>query len=135
AYLEEFFRSLGVPCERQAIAPQRDNIVARYEPAGATSTLVFEAHQDTVPTDNMTIEPFNPRIDNGRLYGRGSCDIKGGLAALVAAFARVAREKLRGACRVIMACTVDEEHTMLGVKALAQLKPGAKPIRAVIAEP
>ena len=135
AYLEDFFRSLGVPYERQAVAAQRENIVARYEPAGATSTLILEAHQDTVPTDNMIIKPFDPRIENGKLYGRGSCDIKGGMAAMLATFARVVREKPAGACRVVMACSVDEEHTMLGVKGLAQLNFGPKPVQAVVAEP
>ena len=66
AYLEAFFKGLGVPCERQAIAPQRENIVARWDRPGANRTLVFEAHQDTVPTDHMTVEPFGAKIENGR---------------------------------------------------------------------
>ncbi len=132
-YLEEFFRSLGVQCERQTIAPQRDNIVARFESSSARRTLVFEAHQDTVPTDNMTIEPFGARIDNGRLYGRGACDIKGGMAAMLAAFARVVREKPAGACHLIMACSVDEEHTFLGVQEMVQR--GLRADMAVVAEP
>src|SRR5262245_10297433 len=93
AYLEEFFRGLSVPWERQPVAPQRDNIVARCDLPGARRTLLLEAHQDTVPTDNMTIEPFAARIDGNRLYGRGACDIKGGMAAMLAAFARVVRDK------------------------------------------
>src|SRR5262249_22538983 len=107
AYLEQFFRSLGVPCRRQTVAPQRDNIVATYEPGAPARTLVLGAHQARVPPDNRTTEPFAPRIENGRLYGRGSCDIKGGMAAMLAAFARVAREKPRGAARLVMACSVD----------------------------
>src|SRR4051794_6264202 len=63
-YLEAFFRSLGVRYERQTIAPKRDNIVAYHEPDGAAETLVFEAHQDTVPVDGMTIDPFGARIEN-----------------------------------------------------------------------
>src|SRR5438270_9426186 len=66
AYLEEFFRGLGVPYERQPVAPLRDNIVARWESPGARRTLLFEAHQDTVPADNMTIEPFAARVEDGR---------------------------------------------------------------------
>jgi acetylornithine deacetylase len=137
AYLEDFFRSLGVAQERQTVAPLRDNIVARYEPPGATATLMFEAHQDTVPTDGMTIEPFAARIENGRLYGRGACDIKGGMAAMLAAFARVVREKPRGAARLIMACSVDEEHTFLGVQRLARddFRSNGGPVGAVVAEP
>src|SRR5215469_881829 len=132
AYLEQFFRDLGVPCERQVVAPLRDNVVARLDLPGARRTLMFEAHQDTVPTDNMTIDPFGGVIDGGRLYGRGACDIKGGMAAMLGAFARVARERPAGAANVIMACTVDEEHTFLGVQHLAKT---CRADAAVVAEP
>jgi acetylornithine deacetylase len=132
AYLEEFFRGLGVSYERQPVAPLRENIVARYDSPGARRSIILEAHQDTVPTDNMTIEPFTPKIEGDRLYGRGSCDIKGGLAAMLAAFARLVRGKPKGAANVIMACSVDEEYTTLGVRRLAQT---IKADMAVVAEP
>src|SRR5262249_15876894 len=77
AYLEELFRRLGVSCERQPVAPLRDNVVARTDFPGARRTILFEVHQDTVPTDHMTIDPFGAKIENGRLYGRGACDVKG----------------------------------------------------------
>jgi acetylornithine deacetylase/succinyl-diaminopimelate desuccinylase family protein len=133
AYLEEFFRELGVPYERQSVALQRDNIVARFERPGAKRTLILEAHQDTVPTDHMTIEPFGGHIDNGKLYGRGACDIKGGMASMLAAFARLVREKPAGAMNVVMACTVDEEYTFTGVQKL--VAQGLKADLAVVAEP
>lgn len=133
AYLEEFFRGLNVPFERQTIAPQRDNIIARWERPGARRTLLFEVHQDTVPVDNMTIDPFGARIENGRLYGRGACDIKGGMAALLAMFARLVRDKPSGAANVILACTVDEEHTFLGVQRL--VRDALRADAAVVAEP
>src|SRR5690349_10607986 len=88
-YLERFFGELGVRSERQAIAPGRDNVLARYDAPGSRTTLLFDAHQDTVPTDGMTIPPFEPRIEGGRLFGRGSCDVKGGMASMLAAFARL----------------------------------------------
>src|SRR5579862_7843746 len=119
-YLETYFRSLGVSYERQPIAPLRANIVAVYEPPHATHTLVVEVHQDTVPTDKMTIDPFGAHIENGRLYGRGACDVKGGMAAMLTAFARVVREKPPGAARIVMACTADEEFTFLGVSRLVR---------------
>src|SRR5262249_10339210 len=103
AYLEDFFRHLGVPFQRQAIASLRDNIVARWKPPGARRTLLLESHQDTVPTDNMTIDPFAARIEDGRLYGRGACDVKGGMAAMLATFARLVRERPAGAANVILA--------------------------------
>lgn len=138
AYLEEFFRSLGVAYERQTVAPQRENIVAWTEGAEASATLIFEAHQDTVPTDNMTIEPFAARMEQGRLYGRGACDIKGGMAAMLVAFARLVREKPAGAARVVMACTVDEEFTFLGVQRLVESKILGRfspLVGAIVAEP
>jgi acetylornithine deacetylase len=133
AYLEDFFRKLGVPSERQAAAPGRENIVARWDAPGAKRTLLFEAHQDTVPIDNMTVDPFGAAIADGRLYGRGACDIKGGMAAMLAAFARLVQEQPRGAANVVMACTVDEEHTFLGVQKL--VANGLKADMAVVAEP
>jgi acetylornithine deacetylase len=133
AYLEEFFKGLGVPCERQAVAPLRDNLVARCELPGARRTVLLEAHQDTVPTDHMTIDPFAARVENGRLYGRGACDIKGGMASMLAAFSRVAHERPRGAANVVMACSVDEEYTFTGVAQL--VKRGLKADAAVVAEP
>ena len=132
AYLEQFFRSLGVPYERQAVAPQRENIVARLNVAGAKRTLMLEAHQDTVPVDGMIVEPFGAKIEGNKLYGRGACDIKGGMAAMLACFARLVREKPKGCCNVIMACSVDEESTMLGVLELAKR---TKADFAVVAEP
>jgi acetylornithine deacetylase len=132
-YLEDFFRSLGVSYVRQCVAPLRDNIVARFPAAGARRTLLLEAHQDTVPVDNMTIDPFAARIEGGRLYGRGACDVKAGIAAMLAAFARHVRERPRGACNLILACSVDEEHTFLGAQKLVQ--EGLQADMAVVAEP
>lgn len=133
AYLDTFFRDLGVPYERQAVAPLRDNIIARTNFAGARRTFLFEVHQDTVPVDHMTIPPFGGTVENGRLHGRGACDIKGGMAAMLTAFARLVNEKPAGAANVVMACTVDEEHTFLGVQEL--VRRGVKADGAIVAEP
>jgi acetylornithine deacetylase len=132
-YLERFFGELGVGCRRQTIAPGRDNVIARYDSPRARTTLLFDAHQDTVPTDGMTIPPFVPRIEGGRLYGRGSCDVKGGMAAMLAAFARLVREQPAGAASVVMACTVDEEFTHYGSSHLAATQHGAE--LAIVSEP
>lgn len=133
AYLERFFRTLGVRWERQKIADLRDNIVAYSDLPGSRATVILEAHQDTVPADNMTIEPFAGAIEGDKLYGRGACDIKGGMAAMLAAFARLVRDRPAKAANVIMACTVDEEHTFLGVQRLVRDAPQAE--MAIVAEP
>jgi acetylornithine deacetylase len=141
AYLEDYFRSFGVAIERQHVAPQRENIVARFisssrpsqGEAGGGRTILFEAHQDTVPVEHMTIDPFGAEIKDGRLYGRGACDIKSGLAAMLAAFARLVREKPSGAANVIMACVVDEEYTFRGIVEL--VRRGVRADIAIVAEP
>jgi acetylornithine deacetylase len=133
AYLEDWFKKLGVPYERQPVMPQRENIVARYVNPASPRTVVFEAHQDTVPTDGMIVPPFEGKIEGDRLYGRGSCDIKGGMTAMLTAFARLVRDKPRQAPNVIMACTADEEHTFMGVQVL--VKRGLKADCAIVAEP
>jgi acetylornithine deacetylase/succinyl-diaminopimelate desuccinylase-like protein len=118
AKLEALFRGLGLPVERHTVAPLRDNIVTRLEgdisPARGGKIVMLEAHQDTVPVEGMSIDPFAPRVESGRLYGRGSCDIKGGMAAMICAVARLAKEKPAKRPTVVLACTVNEEHGFTG---------------------
>lgn len=138
--LEEIFAGLGLPFERQQLAPKRTNIMARLD--GTDEVLVFEAHQDTVPVDGMVIPPWEPTIRDGRIYGRGSCDIKGGMAAMLAAISRLADERPANMPTIIMACSVNEEHGFDGATAMArqwasgegQLVP-RKPDAVIVAEP
>ena len=124
-YLEQFFRRLGVRCLRQEIEPRRDNIMAvipgARSPRDGGELLVFEAHQDTVPVDGMSIPPWTPELRGGRVYGRGACDIKGGMAAMLTAFARLAEERPAGMPTLVMACSVNEEHGFSGATGMARL--------------
>jgi len=139
AYVAEFFQDLGVPHFAQPVAePGRTNVVAWYDGPAPEKVVVFEVHQDTVPTDHMTIDPFGAVIDGGRLYGRGACDVKAGMAAMLHAFASVVRDKAPIRARVVMACTVDEEFTFLGVQELVKsgwLREAGLPVEAIVAEP
>ncbi len=132
-YLVDWLRDLGVSVERRTIAPGRDNILARYDAPSSSKTLLFDAHQDTVPVEGMTIDPFRPDVIGDRLYGRGSCDVKGGMTAMLLAFARLVKERPRGSASVLMACTVDEEFTHLGSSDLATYAHRAD--LAIVAEP
>ena len=145
-HLEQLFDRLGLPWQRQEIAPKRENIVARLDGEVPVSDggelILFEAHQDTVPVDGMTIDPWTPTVREGRIYGRGSCDIKGGMCAMLVALARLAEERPAGMPTIVMACTVNEEHGYTGATALPKLweTNGSsiiprKPDAAVIAEP
>ena len=144
-YLEKLFQKLNLPYERQTVEPKRDNIIARIDGARSPSEggqmVMFEAHQDTVPVTGMTIEPWTPLVRDGRLYGRGSCDIKGGLAAMLGAVARLAEERPADMPTILMACTVNEEHGYSGATELTKLwsQPGSiiprMPDAVVVAEP
>lgn len=146
-YLVRFFERLGVPHEVQEVLPGRGNVIARFDPPGADPNgfvLLLDAHQDTVPVDGMTIPPFEPQVRDGRVYGRGSCDVKAGMAAMLWAFQRLVKEAPAGGVSVIMSCSCDEESTAQGIKALARLwgdKLGQsklvtrRPDAAIVAEP
>ncbi len=133
-YLEGRLKALGCEVRRHEVAPGRPNVVAHYRaPTPAPFTVLFECHTDTVPTDAMTVDPFGAVVENGRLYGRGACDVKAGAAVMLHAFERLVREKPAGSADVVLAFTVDEEHTFLGVQHL--MNSGVKADFAVVAEP
>jgi acetylornithine deacetylase len=124
----------GFESTLQEVAPGRFNVVARHPPASARATgptLLFNGHLDTVGVQGMTIPPFEGRVDGDRLLGRGSCDMKGGVAALLSASAALARRGHRG--RVIVALTADEEHASIGM--LGLMESGLRADAAVVCEP
>ena len=145
-HLEGLFDAIGLVHERQPVEPRRDNLIGRLDgevpPERGGGLVLFEAHQDTVPVEGMTIEPFSPVIRQGRLYGRGSCDVKGGMTAMLVALARLAHQRPPGMPTIVMACTVNEEHGFTGATVLTGLwkSPSGgiiprRPDAAVVAEP
>jgi len=130
-HLEVLLGDLGLTVERQPVHPGRENLIARLDgpnsPENGGELLLLDSHQDTVPVDGMTIEPFTPEIRDGRLYGRGACDTKGGMAAAVAALARLTADRPPGMPTVLMAFTVNEEYGFTGARAAAELCRSAGP--------
>jgi len=143
-YLVGYLKDLNVPFEQVEVAAGRSNVLARLETSGATRTVVLDAHQDTVPVDGMTIAPFDPVEKGSRLYGRGSCDVKGGLASMLSAFTRLVRERPASRSNIVLSLTCDEEATSLGINHLTdswvtgrakyRLCP-ERPDVAIVAEP
>lgn len=117
-YLERWFADLGVDCQRIDLQPRRSNIIARFEGNPDRQTVLLDAHQDTVPVEGMTIPAFEPAERDGRIYGRGACDVKGGMASMLTAFARIVRERPSRTGDVIVSCTCDEEQGMSGIRDL-----------------
>jgi acetylornithine deacetylase len=134
AFLEEQLRAIGCEFHRQQVAEGRDNLIATYTPPlPAPFSLLFEAHTDTVPVDGMIVEPFGAQVEGGKLYGRGSCDVKAGVAVMLTALARLVKEKPAGSAKLTVAFAVDEENGGLGISEL--MKTGLRADYAIVAEP
>ena len=129
ALVAEWLDSWGLDTRITEISPNRFNVVGKLE--GEGPTLLLNGHLDTVGVSGMTIPPFDAKIEGGRIWGRGSCDMKAGLAAILAATKRLTEEGPRP--NLIVAMTADEEHASLGMYALADSSPSAD--LAIVTEP
>lgn len=114
AFAREWFASKRIKSTLEEVAPGRSNVVAELG-RGSGPTLVLCAHLDTVGTDGMTISPFKPNVRGNRVYGRGSYDMKGGVAAIMSAAAELASNPPPG--KIIVALVVDEEYASIGTQA------------------
>src|SRR5437016_13112746 len=99
------------------VRPGRPNVVGLLRGRTSGTDVMLCGHLDTVGVQGM-VEPFTPRVENGRLYGRGAQDMKGGIASMIAAAAELAKSWTRG--RLIVAAVVDEEHESLGATFFAR---------------
>jgi acetylornithine deacetylase len=115
---------------RDAAGVEKINLLAATKPG--TAELAFVCHTDTVPYDPEWAEAVRPVIRGGRLYGRGSCDVKGFLACVLAAIARIDVAKLSKPLAVVL--TADEEVGCVGAKFLAR-KKALRARHMVIGEP
>jgi acetylornithine deacetylase len=127
-YIADWLTSRGLEVQLIVSKPGRPNVIGRALGTGGGKTLVLNGHMDTVGVGAMR-EPHQPRIEGGRLHGRGAYDMKGGLAACMTAVAAAARQSLRG--DVIFTAVVDEEYASLGT---ANLAAGLHADGAIVAE-
>ena len=138
-FVAGFLGGRGIETRRTAVLPGRDNVVGVVRGRDRSRRVVLEAHMDVVSTTGMTIPPFDPVIEGGRMYGRGSCDTKAGLAGMLHAVADLARAAEPPPCDVWLAAAIDEEYLFRGVTALCASIPAARPgaprSAAIVAEP
>ena len=111
-------RRSGLDVSIEQVADGRPNVVGVLEGARPGPALMFCGHTDTVGVAGMR-DPFTPVERDGRLYGRGAQDMKGGVAAMISAAAAVAQQGLE-AGRLIVAAVVDEDHSSIGADALVK---------------
>ena len=129
--LADTLASWGFTVDLLDAAPGRPNVLARIGGGHGGRSLILNGHLDTVGVAGMTHDPFGAELRDGRLYGRGACDMKAGVAAMCAAAHRAATTGLGG--EVIIAAVADEEWESIGTRHL--LAMGVRAHAAIVTEP
>ena len=117
AFVATLLEDSGIEARLQEVAPGRPNVIGRLAGTGDGRTLVLNAHLDTVTVEAMN-DPFSGRIEEGKLFGRGAWDTKGGLAAGLSALLAIHEAPLSLAGDLILVGAADEEYASLGTQAL-----------------
>lgn len=120
-FIFQYLKDLGVPVIKKEVLPGRFNIMAKVEGEEDAPALVYICHMDTVTTgEGWTVSPFGAEVIRGRIYGRGACDMKSGLACALSAFTSMALKARNGkkpGRSLVFIGTVDEEDFMRGAEA------------------
>ncbi len=120
-WLTQYLQQNDFEVERQVVIADRPNLIARSRHFNShRPTLALEAHMDTVDVQGMTIAPFGAEIRKGALWGRGSCDDKGTLAAMITAAILWHQLSPEPDLNVVVLATMGEEIGTLGSEALAR---------------
>lgn len=137
AFIERWFAREGFAVEVQPVAPGRPNVLGWLGPGGGR-TLLLEGHTDVVTEGDPAewrFPPFAAEVAEGRIWGRGAADMKGGLAAAMIAAAAIRRSGVRLPGRLVVGALVDEEGDMLGARRLCDTPTGRSLDAAIICEP
>jgi acetylornithine deacetylase len=122
--LAQICQEHGWPHVRQAVHPGRENLIAIVQgsppPLEGGELVLWDVHKDTVGVDGMTVEPFGGELRDGRVYGRGASDVKGPMAAMLAALSRLDRRSTSRRPTIVLACTANEECGFSGARMIAE---------------
>ena len=138
AHVERWLRAEGFAVDVHEVAPGRPNVLASLGDGSAGPTLLLEGHTDVVTEGNASEwshAPFGGDLVDGRIYGRGSADMKSGLAAAMIAAAAIKRSGVPLGGRLVVGALVDEEGGMIGVRHLCTTALGRELSAAIICEP
>jgi len=133
-YIYDFFISEGIEAKLIPVEDGRCNVIARLKGTGKGKALLFTGHTDTVPPYDMPGNPYEIKITDGNMYGRGVLDMKGGLACMMIAMAAIKRAGIKLAGDLVFAALIDEEAKSLGTRAWLQ-HSSKLPDAAIVSEP
>ena len=112
-YVQQALDKMGLDVSRHEPVPGRPSVVGRLPGMGGSRSLMLNAHYDTVGVDGMD-DPFSATVRDGKLYGRGSYDMKGSLASCLAAIKALQDAGVGLAGDLYLAAVADEEHASIG---------------------
>ena len=137
-YVHRWFTKEGFDVEVHQVAPGRPNVLAVFGEKGTGKSLLLEGHTDVVTEGDpglWTHAPFSAELVDGRIYGRGTADMKSGLAAAMVTAAAFKRSGTKLGGRLVVGALVDEEGDMIGVRHLCDTAIGRELDAAIICEP
>lgn len=117
-YIQEYLANLGLEVHFQEVKENRLNVIAVLKGSGEGKSIMLCGHTDTVSVDRMEIDPFKAEHIDGKVYGRGAFDMKGGLAAQIIAIKSIIEAGITLQGDVILALVADEEYASLGMESL-----------------
>ncbi|MCX8189112.1 MAG: M20 family metallopeptidase [Nitrososphaeria archaeon] len=118
-YLADFLKNFGLKTTLLDFLPNRPNLFAEYKFSDREKTFLFDGHLDTVPVGNLSLwnfDPFSGTVKDGKLYGRGSADMKGSIAAFIHALETLIDSGIKLEGNICMILTSDEEISGLGTR-------------------
>jgi len=110
-FLESWFRELNIPVRLYECPDDRANFFADYGATSGPGRFLFNGHQDTKPVDGMTVDPYGAEIRDGRMYGRGACDMKGAVAGILCAFKALVRAGVKPKGGITFFSDIEEEFS------------------------
>ncbi|MBR5488435.1 MAG: M20/M25/M40 family metallo-hydrolase, partial [Firmicutes bacterium] len=130
-YIKSMFDASGIPCELKEVADGRCNVIATLDSGVPGKTMMFNGHLDTVEPNGWE-EAFEPRIVDGIMYGRGTCDDKGPTAGLIEAMLALKESGELKKGKIVFTGVLDEEHNSIGT--IDVIESGIQADAAIVAE-
>ena len=112
-YLERWFNDLDIPVRIYPYDNERANFFADYGAVNGPGRFMFNGHMDIKPVDGMTVDPYSGEIRDGKMFGRGTCDMKGGIAGVLCAFKTLVRSGVKPDGGITFFSDIEEEYGAL----------------------
>ena len=137
-FIADYLKNIGFEVVVDEVEPHRPNVIATLKGDKPGKCILFEGHTDVVTegiAEKWNYPPFGAEIDNGRIYGRGTCDTKGNVAAMIIAAKAIKESGQSFSGKIKLCIPVDEEGMMLGIKDFIKKGHADDVDAAVICEP